>query len=74
MLHPLPSAKALHAKNPEQRDQAERWAVLRYALRNLASSAAHDDGPTATAVWSRADAEAVLVATGAVLARMPNLD
>ncbi len=74
MLNPLPPAKALHAKQADQRDQAERWAVLRYALRNLASGAAHDDGPTATVVWSRADAEAVLVATGAFLARMPNLD
>jgi len=74
MLNPLPPAKALHAKQADQRDQAERWAVLRYALRNLASGAAHDDGPTATVVWSRADAEAVLVATGAFLARMPYLN
>jgi len=70
MLNPLPPAKPLHAKQSDQRDQAERWAVLRYALRNLASGAAHDDGSTVT-VWSKADAEAVLIATGALFARMP---
>jgi len=71
MLNPLPPAEPLHAKQSDQRDQAERWAVLRYALRNLVSGAAHDDGPTVT-VWSKADAEAVLVATGSLFARMPS--
>ncbi len=69
MLSPLPPVKPLHAKPAKQRDPYERWAVFRYALYGLASGAAHDDGPTAAVEWSRADAEAVLVATGALLTK-----
>ena len=69
LLDPTPSARATFAKDPEQRDQRERWAVVRIGLRNLASAAHHDGPVTAGFAWRRQDAEAILAATAGLLAR-----
>jgi hypothetical protein len=55
---------------PKKRGQAERWAALHNALYSLASATGHDDETTENFTWSRADAEAVLVTTAGLLARV----
>ncbi len=56
-------------KIPKDRSQDERWAALNEDLYSLTSAASHDDPVTEHFSWSRADAEAVLVATAGLVAR-----
>ena len=56
-------------KIPKDRSQAERWGALHEDLYSLTSAASHDDPVTKHFSWSRADAEAVLVATAGLVAR-----
>jgi len=67
---PLP-AEPVRKKGPQTRTQEERWSSLFYDLYSLASAASHDDDLTATFIWTRVDAQAILAATAGLLARLP---
>ncbi len=63
----LPDATSLKSVDPKKRCSDQRWAALYYDTYSLGSAAAHDDPVTADFVWSRADAEAMLAMTAALL-------
>lgn len=65
----IPGEHVTGAITPQNRDEEQRWAMLYHAVRDIGHAAHHDDGTTATFRWTRADAEAVLATTGALLAR-----
>lgn len=69
LLEPLPPTRATLDKKASERSQAERWAMLHWALGSLTSGAHHDGKLTREFTWTRADAEAVLAMTGGLLAR-----
>ena len=63
----LPGAASLKSVDPKKRNSDQRWAALYYDTYSLGSAAAHDDPVTTDFVWSRADAEAMLAMTAALL-------
>ena len=65
----LPSAKSVSGTAAEQRGQEQRWAAIYWDVRSLANAAHHDDSTTEGFSWTRLDAEAILAATAALLAR-----
>lgn len=65
----LPPARDVFAVKVEERTQDQRWAASFYDVKSLANAAHHDDETTAGFVWSRADAEAILAMTAALLVR-----
>lgn len=64
----LPDATAVRSVDAKKRNPDQRWAALLYHdTYSLGSAATHDDEVTASFVWSRADAEALLTMTAALL-------
>lgn len=59
------------SKDRNDRTADERWAVIRGALEHQASGAMHDDGGTKGYVYSRAEAEALIGLTAALLSIVP---
>ncbi|MFF7717660.1 hypothetical protein [Streptomyces sp. NPDC007988] len=61
-------------KNPKDRSQEERWAMLTQSAYALFSGAPHDDtGTTEHFTWTRADAIAAVVTAASLLARLEDL-
>jgi len=58
-------------KDKKQRTQAERWAIIRAALDDQASGAVHKDEVTKTFVYSRDEAEVLIMQTAALLRLVP---
>jgi hypothetical protein len=69
LLAPLPPAKRVFAIAADARDQEQRWAAIYYDVRGMASAAHHDGNVSFDFTWRRADAEAILAATAALLGR-----
>lgn len=63
----LPSVKSLKDVAPEARSQEQRWAAIYYDVKSMTSAAHHDDGTTASFLWTSADAEGVLASTAGLL-------
>ncbi len=63
----LTAAAGFRSVDPKKRNSDQRWAALFYDTYSLGSAATHDDEVTADFVWSRADAEAMLTMTAALL-------
>ncbi|WP_029290304.1 hypothetical protein [Cellulomonas sp. HZM] len=68
----IPRASGLPAR--QERSKDERWAALFDDAWSLTSAANHDDAVTSQFRWSRADADAVLAVTAALLVRYSELD
>lgn len=69
-LMPPSSLAELKRVGAQDRTQTQRWSAIFHDLYSLASGANHDDGVTRDFVWARSDAQAVLAATAALLARV----
>ncbi|GAB3439017.1 hypothetical protein GCM10027517_11940 [Phycicoccus ginsengisoli] len=67
-LQPPTPAKQLNPA-PRQRGPHQRWSALFHDAYSLCSAATHEDGNAQTFDWTRADAQAVLALTAALLAR-----
>lgn len=63
----MPSAASLKSVDAQHRTADQRWAAIYHDACSLASAAHHDDDVTADFTWSRADSEAVLAVTAALL-------
>ncbi|SEG94232.1 hypothetical protein SAMN04489712_14419 [Thermomonospora echinospora] len=62
-------SKSAKAKNSRDRTQDERWAMVVEDVYSLACGAAHDDETTESFVYSRQDAEVIIVAIAGLVAR-----
>lgn len=69
-LADMPGEAHVRRTNPSERSQDERWAATYYDTKSLASAAHHDDEITKEFVWTRADAEAILATTAALVRRL----
>lgn len=58
-------------KSKQERTADERWAWIRAALEDQASGAMHEDAGTKGYTYSRAEAEALIAMTGALLSIVP---
>ena len=66
-----PKLAASAAKNPRQHTKEERWAIYIESVFFLLSGTVHDDeGTTENFIWSRAEAEALIVSVAGMLARL----
>jgi hypothetical protein len=68
-LAQLPTAASFSDVSPRKRSPEQRWAAIYWDAWSLTNASHHDDSNTADFLWSRADAEAVLVATAGLLKR-----